>query len=280
MARILIVEGNARAGSERMIQLGGRPYGIAYAEVLESLAPGVECTVVQPSEAGPDCLPAGQSLRNYDGVAWTGSALNVYDCTEPIANQLKFADRVLEAGLPVFGSCWGLQLFTVALGGKVRKNPQGREIGIARDIALTEAGAQHPMYAGKERVFPALAVHMDEVEEMPSGAVILASNAVSDVQAMAVETGGVSFWGVQYHPEFDFGVMANVVTRNGPGLIEEGIAEDAEAVAEFITTFETLHRGETVEERGIAIGCSAPSVHDPALRRLELSNWLKALQSA
>ena len=43
-------------------------------------------------------------------------------------------------GLPVFGSCYGMQLGVAVLGGRLYANPSGLEIAIARDIRLSDAG--------------------------------------------------------------------------------------------------------------------------------------------
>ena len=78
--------------------------------------------------------PAARAIEadGYDGVAITGSALNVYDGGPAIERQIELARAVMASRTPLFGSCWGLQLITVAAGGAVRANPKGREIGIGR----------------------------------------------------------------------------------------------------------------------------------------------------
>ena len=83
-------------------------------------------------------MPNGNGLDDYDGVAITGSALNVYDGSGEVERQIDLARAVYASGTSFFGSCWGLQVAAVASGGTVIKNPVGREIGIARNIALTE----------------------------------------------------------------------------------------------------------------------------------------------
>ena len=97
--------------------------------------------------------------------------------------QVDLVRAALNTGTPVFGSCWGLQVITAAAGGSVRKNPKGREIGFGRGIRLTEAGRKHPMYVGKLDVFNAPTVHLDEVDTVPPGTTVLATNAMSAVQA-------------------------------------------------------------------------------------------------
>ncbi len=168
-------------------------------------------------------------MEGYDGVAITGSALNVYDGGPAIAPQIELAREVLKAKTPLFGSCWGLQVVTVAAGGTVRANPKGREIGIGRRIALTPAGREHPMYAGKASVFDAVTVHLDEVETLAPGTTVLAANAQSDVQAAEIRQNGATAWCVQYHPEFSLADMAAIVRRYGRRLMNEGFFADEAA---------------------------------------------------
>ena len=132
-----------------------------------------------------------------------------------VTRQIELARAVLEAGTPVFGSCWGLQVLTVAAGGVVRKNPKGREIGFGRRIKLTEAGRKHPMYVGKPEVFNAPTVHLDEVETVAPGTTVLATNEVSDVQSAEIRCNGAVAWGVQYHPEYPLREIAAIVRRIG-----------------------------------------------------------------
>ena len=70
--------------------------------------------------------------------------------------------------------------------GAVRRIPRGREMGIARKIALTPEGRAHPLYIGKASVFDAFISHEDEITHLPPGAVNLASNAFTRVQAVSV----------------------------------------------------------------------------------------------
>ena len=119
-----------------------------------------------------------------------------------------------------------MQLITVAAGGTVRANPKGREIGVGRRIALTSAGREHPMYAGKAPVFDAVTVHLDEIETLAPGTTVLAANAQSAVQAAEIEVDGAVAWAVQYHPEFSLADMAAIVRRYGQRLIGEGFFAD------------------------------------------------------
>lgn len=272
---VLVVEGNTRETCQRMARTGETPYGESYADLLCRLDAKIQCTVVYPSEEGADCM-SDRPLAQYSGIAWTGSSLNIYDNTEPIKNQLRFADRVLNEGLPIFGSCWGLQVFVTALGGKVRRNPKGREIGIARAITLTDEGTAHPMYNGKPQVFESLAVHLDEVEELPSKATVLATNEMSRVQAISINTNNIDFWGVQYHPEFDFARMAAILKRLYDQLLSENLYTDETELANAIQAYEGLGRRQALDRKTPVPGV-AFEVGDIARRTRELTNWLRRI---
>ena len=102
--------------------------------------------------------------------------------------------KVFEAGLPTLGSCNGMQLAASVLGGQSSASPNGREDGLARDVTLTEAGRAHPFMAGRIDGYAAPCVHRDEVSRLPDGAVVLATNNHSEVQAFAYENDGIRFW--------------------------------------------------------------------------------------
>ena len=96
---------------------------------------------------------------------------------------------------------------------------------MARAIAITEIGLVHPLLCGRTPVFDALCSHEDEVETIPPGAIVLAGNNASAVQAMAVPMpAGGEFFGTQYHPELDLAVVAAILRLRAPGLATEGFA--------------------------------------------------------
>ena len=146
--------------------------------------------------------------------------------------QLALAKAALATGRCGLGSCWGLQIVSAAAGGVIAKS-DGTRFGIARQIALTEQGRAHPMFAGRADRFDAPFYHIDLVAEPPEGAVILASNARAPIQALALERDGFVFWGLQYHPEFDLGVVAALARLRAALLIEEGVFADCAAVTDY-----------------------------------------------
>jgi GMP synthase (glutamine-hydrolysing) len=272
--RILVIEGNVAAVRARQVAAQGYDAATGYARVLASLDSGVACTIVQPADAEPR-LPAGAGLESFDGAVITGSALNVYDGGPAIERQLEFTRAVLAAGVPLFGSCWGLQIAVTVAGGRVARNPRGREFGFARGIALTEAGREHALYAGKPAVFDAPTVHLDYVEALPAGATVLASNDYG-LQAAAFSCGAGEVWAVQYHPEYDYLDVAGVAARYGSRLVTEGLFADEAALAAFIADATAL-QADPGDEARLERHALGPAMRDATLRRAELRNWLTQL---
>ena len=184
-----------------------------------------------------------------------------------VTRQIELARAALDAGTPVFGSCWGLQVLTVAAGGSVRKNPKGREIGFGRGIKLTDAGRKHPMYVGKPEVFNAPTVHLDEVETLAPGTMVLATNQVSQVQSAEIRVNGAVAWGVQYHPEYPLREIAAIVRRVGLRLIDEGFFLDTAEIAAFAGDLDALDRNPADKRLSWRYGISQQRARQEAAHR-------------
>lgn len=272
--RFLVVEGNLRDASEALEKAGATPFGPLYARTLQTLHPGAVCDIVRPAD--PDgALPDGARLQDYDGIAWTGSALNVYHTDPPVTRQVEFARAVYDSGVPFFGSCWALQVAVVAAGGVVRRHPEGREMGIARKIRLTEAGAHHPMFAGKASVFEAVCIHQDEVETLPPDSTLLASNDHSHVQAAEIRHGRGNFWGIQYHPEYDLHEIAHICLRYKVPLTEQGWFESIAACEDFAAKLDALHEDPNGrKDLRWQLGIDSDVLNE-AVRLREIRNWIE-----
>ncbi len=270
--RILVVDGNVAEIRARQVAALGYDSGSGYSRVLHRLDASLQIDVVLAAD-GDFELPAG-GLENYDGVTMTGSALNIYNGGAPVTRQIELAKAVFAAGIPFFGSCWGLQVAVTAAGGEVRANPRGREFGFARRIVLTDAGRQHRMLAGKPAAFEAPCVHRDEIARLPAGATILAQNEFG-VQAAAFTWRAGTFWGVQYHPEYGYLDIAAAAERYGQTLVSEGMFRDPEALQSFAGELRALQANpaDTALNWKHALG---PAMQSEALRLLEIRNWLGA----
>lgn len=221
---------------------GGARSGDNYANALQKHAHGIgmtiECFILGAADG--ERLPQGMALSDFEGIAWTGSPLSAYEIAPAVTAQIELARAAFESGVPCFGSCWGLQVMAVALGGEVALNPKGYEIGIARQITLNDAGRDHPMFRSKGPVFDALCTHQDEVVRLPVGARLLAGNNISDVQAAEIVDGVRSFWGVQYHPEYDLKQIAAILRRRAVRLTNDGFASSSADIDSLAADFVQL----------------------------------------
>lgn len=269
--RILVIDGNRAATREQQVAAGGQASGEGYVSVLQRLAP-LDCDIVRPGD-GVVQFPAGVGLGDYDGAAITGSALNIYDGGAHIERQIELTRSVLDIGVPCFGSCWGMQVAVTALGGRVRPNPLGREFGFARRIALTQTGRQHPMYREKPAVFEAVTVHRDDIEQLPPGAVVLASNDMG-LQALELQHGRGRFWGVQYHPEYSYTEIAATTLRYAEVLLREQWFVDRTGLDAFVADLKALQK--RPQDRYLAWKHGlGPAMQDERLKLAELHNWLE-----
>jgi GMP synthase (glutamine-hydrolysing) len=155
------------------------------------LTPRVELRVVRPYESVPP------PVARFDGVLMTGSPASVVE-PEPWMDDA--AGYLLDAARtrPVLGICFGHQLLARALGGRVERNPRGREAGTA-EVRLTGAGRRDPLFSGCPERLLVQQTHEDHVPEPPPGTTSLAGNDFSPLQAYAF--GLVRC--VQFHPEMD-----------------------------------------------------------------------------
>jgi GMP synthase (glutamine-hydrolysing) len=277
MPRLLIVNCTHDSLLQSLVALGSRPYDTQFIDSISRHLPAGQSLETFTLNVGDgEGLPQGVQLGDFDGAWISGSPLNVYRPEQPtVREQLDLARAVWQAGVPAFGSCWGLQLMTAALGGTVHLNPDGREIGVARRISPTEAGRHHALYTGKQAAFDALCSHEDEVATLPAGAELLASNAVSRVQAMAVEQDGKSFWGVQYHPEFDFASVAAIIAIRAQRHLDEGLALTPEEVDTIVADYRALAQDPARKDLVWKYGLHA-DVLDPQVRTAEFGNWLRS----
>ena len=273
--RFLVVDGYTLSAREELVAGGAAVAGELYSDILKQASPGSHCDVVYPSD--PDAaLPKSSGLDGYDGIAWTGCSLTVFDDISEVRDQIDFARACFEAGVPGFGSCWAAQIAVVAAGGKCAANPKGREMGVARKIALTPEGRAHPLYEGKADVFDAYISHVDEITEMPQGAVLLAGNDFTHVQAVSVDYRGGKFWGLQYHPEYNLHEMARLTWCRIEKLTELGFFTGRQAGEDYVDLLETLHRDPSRTDIAWLLGVDK-DILDEVYRRTEVRNWLNHL---
>lgn len=271
--RLLVVEGNTAEGRARHIPFAGVTPSDAYAGVLKALAPEAVVDICYPADPGAN-IPDSAGVAGYDGVAITGSALNLWKAEPEAMRQVELARAVFAARVPFFGSCWGLQVAAVAAGGAVKLNPRGRELGIGRKITLTRDGRDHPMHRGRPSAFDAPTVHMDEVAIPPGDITVTATNGITPVQAAEIRSGGGVFWGVQYHPEYTVKDVADTLARYDGRLVDEGFYPDTAALRAHVSALMSLHADPAQPGLAWRLGIDR-DILDERQRLTEIANWIE-----
>ncbi|HEV8524115.1 MAG TPA: glutamine-hydrolyzing GMP synthase, partial [Terriglobales bacterium] len=149
------------------------------------------------------CTAPLDEVRSYCpvGIILSGGPCSVYDADAPPAD-----DRIFSLGLPVLGICYGLQLMTHKLGGKVRAADK-REYGYAEVEVLD--GSR--LFKGLPRTLSVWMSHGDEALELPAGFQLVAKSANA---VAAIENPTRKMWAVQFHPEVHHTRLGTEILRN------------------------------------------------------------------
>jgi len=178
--------------------------------------PDVRTVAVEAGEA----LPDPETLR---GVVVTGSSALVTDRLDWSERTGAWLRAAVDAEIPMLCICYGHQLLADTLGGTVGANRKGREIG-AIDVTLNEAGRADPLFEGLPETLRVSSSHRQQVLALPEGAVALGHNEMDPHQAYRL---GARVWGVQFHPEWDDGVIRAYLEARREVLREEGLDPEA-----------------------------------------------------
>ncbi len=272
--KILVVEGYGKSSRDELAAGGMSLASDLYKQMLLSLVPNATVDVVTPADADSR-VPSGVELKSYDGAAMTGSNLSVTDSDNPaVRSQIDLQREFFRQGVPSFGSCWALQVGTVAAGGTVDINPKGREMGFGRKIRLTDDGLSHPMYQGKNKVFDVFASHEDEVTVPPPNSKVLAANSISDVQALEITHDNGVMWTIQYHPEYNTKEMAALIRCREERLIRMGFFADASEIKEYTNRLDALYEDPKRKDAAWNLGIDE-DILDEEFRYLEARNWIE-----
>lgn len=105
-----------------------------------------------------------------------------------------------------------------ALGGRVARNPYGREVGTVRLRQLT----RNPLVSPLEPL-TASATHLDSIVQLPNGA----SNFVrTDREEHALVQFADRVWGVQFHPEMGPDVVRCYIEERRAAIDAEGLSSE------------------------------------------------------
>ncbi|MFM1805149.1 MAG: synthase, partial [Planctomycetota bacterium] len=122
-------------------------------------------------------------------IIFSGGPSSVFEQGAPTCDPAIFT-----LGIPVLGICYGMQLMSHLLGGKV-ESASHREFGRAKiDVRET-----HDLFAGVDAHATVWMSHGDQVTRVPEGFEVIAST--STCPFAAVRDRARRFYGVQFHPE-------------------------------------------------------------------------------
>jgi len=142
------------------------------------------------SEILPFDTPLAEIQRRKPvGIILSGGPTSVLESGAPRCDP-----AVVEAGVPVLGICYGMQLMTDLLGGKVAP-AQHREFGLATIAIQPEA----PLFQTIPAELRVWASHGDFVKSAPEGFAVTATSANAPVAAMAAPERGL--YALLFHPE-------------------------------------------------------------------------------
>lgn len=147
--------------------------------------------------------PVPESIDDADALVVMGGVQNCLD--DHIWRWLPSVRRLIRSAVsretPFLGVCLGLQLATVALGGRVHRSDHVT-LGMT-PVGLLDAGRIDPLVEGLGR---SEVIHFngDIAVRLPPGAELLAVDPTGQPQAIRF---GDQAWGVQFHPEADRSVF-------------------------------------------------------------------------
>ena len=126
---------------------------------------------------------------NPKGIIFTGGPNSVYGENSPLCEKVLF-----EAGIPILGICYGSQLMSHVLGGKVATAPVSEYGKTKVDITI-----ESKIFKGVSPSTICWMSHTDYIEKAPESFKIIANTPVCPVAAMECEE--KNLYAVQFHPE-------------------------------------------------------------------------------
>ncbi|MDD5495595.1 MAG: glutamine-hydrolyzing GMP synthase [Candidatus Omnitrophica bacterium] len=154
----------------------------------------------------PDISAASIRKKNVKGIILSGGPASVYAKNAPSCDK-----EIFSLGIPVLGICYGMQLMTKLLGGKVERT-RFREYGRA---ALTVTN-RRMLFKHIPKKSVSWMSHGDKVKRMPQGFTRLALSKNTSIAAFADFRRRL--YGVQFHPEV-------VHTEHGKTIIKNFVKD-------------------------------------------------------
>jgi len=154
-------------------------------------------------EIHPCTLPFDEiKAFNAKGIILSGGPASVQEEDSPLCDR-----KLFELGIPILGICYGMQLITHILGGKVTPSPHG-EFGRA-ELVLKEFSHLFEEVKSNSIVWMS---HGDRISKLPKG---FKGIAFTDNSPMAaIEDPVAHIYGLQFHPEVAHTVEGTRIINN------------------------------------------------------------------
>jgi len=142
---------------------------------------------------------------NIGGIILSGGPLNVYE-----NDKFKFDKKILRLGVPVLGICFGHQILSKELGGRVKKSKH-REFGLATITKISNSILTKNFF-NKKNTSNVWMSHADQVSKIPKNFKVVASTKNSKLTI--IENSKDKFYGVQFHPEVTHTPKGKILLHN------------------------------------------------------------------
>ncbi len=126
---------------------------------------------------------------NPKAIIFSGGPLSVFDKESPMPQK-----GLLNLGIPTLGICYGMQVITYLLGGKVKSSKE-REFGRAELFVDSNTD----LFSNLPTNMTCWMSHGDEIKTLPKGFIKIAHTLNASVAACANRSKKI--YGVQFHPE-------------------------------------------------------------------------------
>ncbi len=145
------------------------------------------------SEIFPFNAPLSR-IKNFSpkGIILSGGPSSIYDKGSPKPDR-----KILSLGHPILGICYGMQVLTYSIGGRVAK-AQKREYGRS-ELIIDDTESLLFKGIGSEQKNIVWMSHGDRIDKIPRGFKIIAHTDNSPIAAMASRDN--KFFALQFHPE-------------------------------------------------------------------------------